>query len=526
MTGADHKSNPEPGEVSTQPPSSEPRVDVRRTAMGGLRMVLAKGVFLVASSSIQFVVPRVLGNKTRWGLLSAAMALISIAANTLIVSSVQTVSRAISSDRTGDVRASIRLFQILGVIVGTFLFLTSTIVARDYFNDELLTWPLRVGAIILVAYSGYGAGIGVLNGSQAFAKQSYFDMGTALGRATLMTLGALLGAALSWGRPGVEIAVVVGWSLVALTAWAVVNVVNRPTLKSWANHSQSSSGSARALLGFALPLLGYHLLVNGMLLLDVVLLKSSISERLMLEGQTASSAADLASSMTADYRVAQTYAMVPYQLTLALTAVLFPSVAAIVDPAERAKWVAGAYRIILVLLTVTVGPALFVPERMVTLLHQDVYRSAADCFVPLALGQSALVAFSLGATILVSLGYAKVVGAVALAAVSLLLFFVPWIASHVPVTQILSTTAWSVSAIFTLAAVGAFIWARYRVKFDVPFRTLAVCLVAIAVSGLSVRGIGAMSNARLVSFLALGAGALTALAVLWLGGERIKRRAL
>jgi O-antigen/teichoic acid export membrane protein len=385
---------------------SPPVPDAASPAMASARGVAwvgaAKVLFILSGLSIQLVVPRLLGSPERYGLLTAATTALAIVTNTLTTTLVQTTSKLASSTDPADLgaveQASLRHGAALGVGIGALFALLAWPVATYLLRDPLVMPLLALGGLVIAAYAVYSTSIGILNGRRTFARQARLD-------ATFSTVRALAwigGAALGLGALGVMSGFAAGAVLIAAIAFASVRVAS-----SGRAGSTSLPDFGGRFLRTLLPLAAMQLALNGVLQLDVEVLKGLLAHLAVAAGSTALEAAERASFEVGCYRGAQQLAFLPYQLSIAVTLVLFPVVAharQAKDEAAARAATNGALRFTLLALVAMEAPLVAGGANAMRLILPDEFAAGADALPVLALGQVAFALFALCATVLAGAG--------------------------------------------------------------------------------------------------------------------------
>lgn len=388
----------------TAPVPSAPDAAQSDSAVSAARGVAwvgaAKVLFILSGLSIQLIVPRLLGAPEIYGLLTTATTALAIVTNTLTSTLVQTTSRLVSG-ATGEARESIeraalRSAGLLGLTVSVVFAGLSYPLAHYVLRDPQVAPLLLLGALIIAAYSLYATAIGVLNGRRTFARQARLDATFSVLRALAWSLGALAGL----GALGVMVGFASGAVAVALVGLALV----------WRPSSPAPPDFSRRFLKTLLPLAAMQLALNGVLQLDVEVLKGLLAHLASAAGQSPETAAETASFHVGCYRGAQQLAFLPYQLSIAITLVLFPVVAHAQqandrDAAQRAT--EGALRFTLLALVGMEAPLVAGGASAMRLLLPDAFAEGADALPVLALGQVAFALFALSATVLAGAGEMK-----------------------------------------------------------------------------------------------------------------------
>lgn len=359
-------------------------------ARGALLLTMAKGFFVVGGLAVQLGLPRLLRSPEEYGLYAAATALLAIFTNTLTQACVQTTSKYASESAEGEAGASLRRSLVLAVLMGGTLSLSlaalADVIAERALHDPLVGPLLRVLAALPIAYAIYSTAIGQLNGEHQFARQARLDASFTFVRTT----GLLGGGALALGALGAVIGFATAAAVMACVGLAFVGFGRGGT-----------NISSRAWLAFFFAIALHQLALNGLLQLDVELLKSRVASIAMDSGVLAVDAASRASLQAGLYRAAQSVAFVPYQLILAVTLVLFPTVAratTLGDERGARTAVRGALRFAVIALVLTSAPIAGGGDAAIRVLFDARYAPGGDALAVLALGQIAFTLFVVGST--------------------------------------------------------------------------------------------------------------------------------
>lgn len=374
-----------------------------RAGRGVLLTMAAKAIFIVTGFGVHLILPRALGGAAEWGRYGTVSTVTSLVTNALVAATMQTVSRR-TSQHTGDAVSALRegliLSSAMGALLGGALFVLAETLASDGFHDPALASLFRLAAVIIASYAVYAALVGSINGRHWFALQAKFDIGFALTRSGAILGGAILG----WGALGS----VVGWTGAAAgvlgVALALVGVgrSTRPQAATW--------------LGVFAPILAYQALMNGVLQVDQPLLKSTAASLALESGASLADAAELASRQAGFYRAAQTVAFAPYQLIIAVTLVVFPSISHAVSggdqPAVR-QAIRGALRFALLVVLAIAAPVAGAAEGVMRTVYPPEYVAGAGGLAVLALGIVPFALFSIAASILSGAGRASYAAGIA-----------------------------------------------------------------------------------------------------------------
>ncbi len=366
----------------------------------------AKVYFILTSYAVQLLLPRIFGEAKEFGLYSATMSGVAILTNVLIVATIQSVSKFVSEDESrADValRQGLRIQAMVGGVLALALFVLAPAIAR-LLLDAQLTPLLRIASVVVFAYALYAAAVGSLNGQHLFGKQARLDATFS----TLRTIGILGGAALGLGATGaVSGFAAAAASIVTLSLiWVGVGKAGLPSEKI----------RRRRWLGFMAPIWTYQICLNGILLIDLQVLKRTVTELALLGAQSAQSAVDLANQYVGYYRAAQTFAFVPYQLIVSMTFVVFPMISKATSLGNRdaaKSTIQHAMRLSLLLLLLVAAPISGAAEGVMRIAYPTEYLAGADALAILVFGIAAFALFAVAATAISGAGKPTVAAAIA-----------------------------------------------------------------------------------------------------------------
>ena len=485
--------------------------DARRAGRGLVSIGGAKAYFIVSSYAVQLLLPRLFGEAKEFGLYSATMSGVAILTNVLIVATIQSVSKFVSED---EARAEVTLRQglrIQGLVGGTLalaLFVGAPAIAR-FLLDEQLTRLLRVASVVVFAYALYAAVVGSLNGRHWFDKQARLDVTFS----TLRTVGILSGALLGFGAIGA-----VGGFATAASMIVTISLIwigfGKPGLPG-------EKIRRRRWLGFMAPIWTYQICLNGILMIDLQVLKRTATEIALSSAVTGQAAVDLANQYVGYYRAAQTFAFVPYQLIISMTFIVFPMIskATSIGNREAARsTIQHAMRFSLLLLFLVAAPTSGAAHGVMQLAYPAEYLAGAPALSILVFGVTAFALFAVAATAISGAGKPSV--AAMIAGFSLLVVVV---ANRILLLraglgeQTLEAAA-SGTAIGMVVALLLSAWV-IRSSFGVFIPVLTWVRAALAAGAGYAAAAAVPQESALMAIVALAAGFLSALAVLLVTGE-------
>jgi stage V sporulation protein B len=386
--------------------------DARRAGRGLVSIAGAKAFFIVSSYAVQLLLPRIFGEAKEFGLYAATMSGVAILTNVLIVATIQSVSKFVSEDEARaevTLRQGLRVQTLVGGVFAVGLFLMAPMIA-DLLLDEQLTRMLRVASVVVFAYALYAAVVGSLNGRHLFAKQARLDMTFS----TLRTAGILAGAALGFGAIG------------AVAGFAAASAGILSISLIWIGFGRRGAPiPLRRWLGFMAPIYAYQICLNGILMVDIQVLKRTATELAFASGVTGQAAVDLANQYVGYYRAAQTFAFVPYQLIISMTFIVFPMISkatSIGNQEATRTTIQHAMRLSLLLLLLVAAPTSGAAEGVMRLAYPSEYLAGTSALAILVFGVAAFALFAVAATAISGAGKPSI--AALIAAVSLLTVFV------------------------------------------------------------------------------------------------------
>jgi stage V sporulation protein B len=366
----------------------------------------AKGYFIVTSYAVQLLLPRIFGEAEEFGLYSATMGGVAILTNVLIVATIQSVSKFTSEDESRAevaLRQGLRIQALVGGVLALALFVLAPVLAHALL-DEQLTPLLRVASVVVFAYALYAAAVGSLNGRHLFAKQARLDVSFS----TLRTAGILGGAALGLGAIGA----VAGFA----TAAATIVSISLISIGLGRAGGPGEKIQRRRWLGFMAPIWTYQICLNGILLIDLQVLKRTATEIALLGAGTTQAAVDLANQYVAYYRAAQTFAFVPYQLIISMTFIVFPMISRATSLGNREaarSTIQHAMRLSLLLLLLVAAPTSGAAEGVMRIAYPDEYAAGASALAILVFGIVAFALFAVAATAISGAGKPAVAAMIA-----------------------------------------------------------------------------------------------------------------
>lgn len=407
---------------------------------GVLYIAAAKLYFMIAGYAIYFTLPRLFGNAVDWGNYLLVIGLVSVIDNVIVTGTIQAVSKfTAQGDESPDAvkKTALRAQLLAGGGAAAIYFLLAPLIA-DAQKDEGLAGLYRISAGIVFCYAFYAVFVGSVNGQRHFGKQALLDSGFATIRATLI-LGA---AALGWGVAGAVGAFVSAAALILAVSSLWVGFPARGVPGS----------SMAALWRFAVPLFAYTFFVNGVMRIDLIMLKR-FAASLPSVGQ---SVATHASAVAGYYGTAQSLAFIPYQAILSVAFVIFPLISRstfVEDDQTTRRYVQQTLRLSFLFVLGVASVLIANPSSVIAVVYPARYVLAGDALRILAAGMVSFSLFTIINTILNGAGLTR--DTLLSGTVTLLVTVVANVVA-VPqattVTGMLEAAAWATSSAMTLGA--------------------------------------------------------------------------
>ena len=362
---------------------------------GGLLVITgAKLWFMVGGALIAFGLPYLFASMGKdgaalYGRYSDINNTLSILSMMIVTGGMQAVSKWTSQFGSDQERSQGALWQMwwfmltVGLVIGGGFMIASPWLAQARGVPELSSAYQAAGGV-LFAYALYVVFIGALNGRKRFKAQALYDAGF-----TTLKVSLILGAvALGFGVTGAF----GGFALAALLIMSVA------ALKVGLGQKGVSSPK-RQIYGYALQVMAYTLVFNLIFKLDLLMLKPAA---------LASLGASEADRLMGIYNLALQVSRLPWQVTIAVTFVIFPllSEATFAQDEEKSRvYITQTLRYLLIL----VGAAcagLFALPQTVTGLFPSSYSEMTHALLWTAPAYLCFTLFNMCNTLLMSAGRA------------------------------------------------------------------------------------------------------------------------
>ena len=477
--------------------------EARSAGRGLVAIAAAKVFFIIASYSVQLVLPR-LWDAHEFGLYSAAMAGVSILNNVLIAATIQSVSKFVSEDdnlAANRLRQGLRIQLIVSAVLGATFFLGAPSLA-SFLGDPQLGPLFQIAAIVVFSYGLYAALVGSLNGRRLFQRQAGLDITFS----TMRTAAILTTAALGFGVAGAISGFAGAAAGILMVALLVVGI-----------GSKGDPIPLRRWVGFMAPIWLYQAFLNGMLQADLLVIKKTLTEIMIAGGMVAAASAESADTYVAYYRSAQTFAFVPYQLMLSMTFIVFPMISRATsagDVETTRKTIRAAMRFSCLVLLSIAAPISGAADGVMLIAYPEAYvQTGAPALRILVFGMAAFALFVIAATIISGAGKPAISAAIACVSVILIISLNRFLIQEVEIgPETLPTAATATSIGTTLAMFVAVAIVHRLLGASLPALSVLRCLVAACVAFMVANFIP--HTTRLMAIAALASGFFAYLGVL------------
>jgi stage V sporulation protein B len=356
---------------------------------GAIFITAAKAWFIVTGFVQQLLLPRLLGmgGYGTYGVVSAA---VSILNNATVLGTINSVSKfTAEDDRRADAvkLAGLKLQLIIGGVMALVFFLGAPLIASLYKHPEF-TPLFRIVALIPLLYSIYSVFVGSANGLRRFRAQAGFDISFSTTKTVLVAVGGIAAGAAG---------ALAGWAATSL----IILVVSALVMKLPRRAAMTQTFPVSRLLAFMAGLVAYTVLINSALNLDILLLR-----RFTALGTAQAHASDLSGV----YQGVRTFALLPYQLCLAITFVIFPLVSRSTFEQDRQAtqaYVTQTLRYAMIVAGAMAAVLVARPAGLLTLVYPAGFREGASALPVLVAGNVCLSLLGVSGSIINASGRLK-----------------------------------------------------------------------------------------------------------------------
>ena len=444
------------GKDAAPPPaktlSSEPLAaeTTRAAGRGGLAIAVAKVSFILFGFAQQAIFPRLLG-VDGYGEISLIVSAVSVLNNVIVATSIQGVSRAVSTVPEAEadqaLRRALGIHAVLAVLLSaTFAVLAGPLAA--FMSASHLTTQFRLAAIVTFFYGIYAPLVGSLNGKRRFLDQAGLDIGYGALRLT-----AMVGTAFVFLRGGHN--PVLG--AVAGFIGASALIVPVALARAGAGKPGGTSFAAVPYLRYLVPLALSQVCLNLLMQTDLFFVSRLVGQAAgpSLEGIKA------ANTLRGVYRGVQLFAFLPYQLLMSITFVLFPLLARASARGDRAavrSYTMTGIRLGFVLTGLMCGSVSAIAPHVLHLVFpEEMWVPGGDVLRILSLGLGAFSVLGITCAALAGLGRATAAALLTALGVALIatgcMVLIPRVALG-PAMLVQAATATSIAMVLTASAAG------------------------------------------------------------------------
>jgi stage V sporulation protein B len=412
------------------------REDAVTAGRGFLFIAFAKLYFLFTSTIVNLALPRLLGDPGLYGDFRVVNSFLSVITMVMITGTIQAVSKLVSeNEKTAGIirKLSLKIQSAAGVSISLAVFFLSDMIAASFFNDPSLSLYLKISSIVILFYAFYAVFIGLLNGLKHFHKQAACDVIFSTVKTGFILFLVIYGFSVAGAFWGFAFA-----AILILPVSIFLTSVPRSVKEA---PPETDRFFLSPLLNYMIPIMLYTLIVNLLVQLDVLLLKSFSFDLIQetLEGDqgkiqilylfnglqffnsseilnshfsaiTSSLASESTSVLSGIFGAAKNIALIPYQIVIAVTFVAFPLVSKSTSEGDeqRAKsQVRNALRFALILSVFIMVSVLADPSNLLSILFGQEYGAAGFSLVLLLIGMVFFSLFSVANTLLTSAGHPR-----------------------------------------------------------------------------------------------------------------------
>lgn len=310
-----------------------------------LYMIFAQILFVASATAVHIGLARILGPEP-YGEFGVIMSLLTVL-EVLLAKGVRdsvTKHTAEFPERSSAIK---RQGLIIGAIFGGLVFVLYLLAAKPIafaFHNANLTRPIRISALIIPLISLYSVLIGHLSGRRLFGRRALATNVQSLGKVAGVYVLALMG----FGVQGAVSGYVISHALALLAAFYC----------SRDRRQESGAFPTSQLIFFALPVVGFSILLSVLMNLDIFLVKALIKE-----GQAAGF-----------YAAALAMTRPPYFVSFAFAFTLLPLISHLTSLnhlQEASRYINKSLRYLLILLV----PLAFFTNSMSGPILQLIYSS-------------------------------------------------------------------------------------------------------------------------------------------------------
>ena len=393
------KDTPEDVPVLAPVPGLTPQDQTAKTAgRGFLIITVAKVWFLITAAVTQLGLPIFFGDAEKFGVFKVVTESIGLVNMVVITGTMQAVAKLVSEEPGRArklVHQALRMQCVFGLGLGLAYGVASPWVAQHIFHDGSLGPLMQLSSLIVVFYAFYAVFVGYLNGTKAFVRQAQFDIGFQ----SMKTVGILGLVWLGFGVWGAVSGFVGAAGLICVIAavWTLRLLSGQPEVPGGSEVGEGDRDRRRRLGVFLVWVMAYTFALNGLLRLDLFMIKSfaSATPPHLSAAQVGEVFGQVSDKFAGLYGAALNLSRLPYQGVIAVTFVIFPLISEATFAQDRQRtrdYIEQTFRYCALLICVVALPLIFNADSLMGALYSAEYAAASAALEMMSVG---IVCFSL-----------------------------------------------------------------------------------------------------------------------------------
>lgn len=390
---------------------------VKQTGRGFLVITAAKLWFMVTGAMTQLGLPLFFGSAELFGQFKIVTEAIGLLNMVMITGTLQAVAKVISEQPSRArelVNQALKLQLLLGLPVAIGYALASPFIATEIFHDGSLAGLMRFSSLIIAFYAFYALFVGYLNGIKSFVRQAALDIAFQ----TMKTVGMLGLVWIGFGVGGAVAGFVGAAGAIALISGVMVwrmlkqgahleGAAASVAEPADGDEAPPTAAEGTSLLKFLLLVMAYTFALNGLLRVDLFMLKSITSVPYSELTAFASQFQTVSDKFAGFYGAALNISRLPYQGVIAITFVVFPLISEATFQQDRSRtirYIETTFRYCLLLIAAVALPLIFSADSLIGALYSPDYRAVASALAIMTISIIFFSLFFVAATIITGAG--------------------------------------------------------------------------------------------------------------------------